>query len=173
MVVIIHITGIFIIQLIMDMLKVFLRLMARNKITDFNKCNNIWDMQRRSDLAKQFYHELLTGNRTTYIYTIDNEFVGEISLVKEMNDADYTIPDRRIYVSHLIVKKEYRRQGIGRKLIDFIAEKAKSRGYAEISIGVDLDNYPALKLYIEAGFDQIIYIGGDEQGRYMKLLKKI
>ena len=168
-----NVTETYIIQLIMDMLKVFLRLMARNKITDFNKCNNIWDMQRRNDLAKQFYHELLTGNRTTYIYTIDNEFVGEISLVKEMNDADYTIPDRRIYVSLLIVKKEYRRQGIGRKLIDFIAEKAKSRGYAEISIGVDLDNYPALKLYIEAGFDQIIYIGEDEQGRYMKLLKKI
>ncbi len=109
-------------------------------ITDYQKCSNIWDMQCQSELADKFYNELLTGNRTTYIYTIDNEFVGEISLVKEMNDSDYTIPNQRIYVSRLIVKYEYRRQGIGRKLIDFITEKAKSQDYTEMSIGVDLDN---------------------------------
>lgn len=130
-------------------------------------------MQRQSELADKFYNELLTGNRTTYIYTIDNEFVGEISLVKEMNDSDYTIPNQRIYVSRLIVKYEYRRQGIGRKLIDFITEKAKSQDYTEMSIGVDLDNYPALKLYMESGFDKVIYIGEDAQGKYLKLLKKI
>ena len=142
-------------------------------ITDYQKCSNIWDMQRQRELADKFYNELLTGNRTTYIYTIDNEFVGEISLVKEMNDSDYTIPNQRIYVSRLIVKYEYRRQGIGRKLIDFITEKAKSQDYTEMSIGVDLDNYPALKLYMESGFDKVIYIGEDAQGKYLKLLKKI
>ena len=130
-------------------------------------------MQRQSELADKFYDELLTGNRTTYIYTIDNEFVGEISLDKEMNDSDYTIPNQRICVSRLIVKYEYRRQGIGRKLIDFITEKAKSQDYTEMSIGVDLDNYPALKLYMESGFDKVIYIGEDAQGKYLKLLKKI
>ncbi|MBQ9679518.1 MAG: GNAT family N-acetyltransferase [Ruminococcus sp.] len=140
-------------------------------ITDYQKCSNIWDMKRHSELAEKFYNELLTGNRTTYIYTINNEFVGEISLVKEMNDSDYTIPNLRIYVSRLIVKYEYRRQGIDKKLVDFITEKAKSQGYTEMSIGVDLDNYPALKLYMESGFDKVIYIGEDEQGKYLKLLK--
>ena len=142
-------------------------------IPDYQKCSNIWDMQRQSELADKFYNELLTGNRTTYIYTIDNEFVGEISLVKETNDSDYTIPNQRIYISRLIVKYEYRRQGIGRKLIDFITEKVKSQDYTEMSIGVDLDNYPALKLYMESGFDKVIYIGEDAQGKYLKLLKKI
>ena len=65
------------------------------------------------------------------------------------------------------------RQGIGRKLIDFITEKVKSQDYTEMSIGVDLDNYPALKLYMESGFDKVIYIGEDAQGKYLKLLKKI
>lgn len=142
-------------------------------ITDYQKCSNIWNIESQSELAEKFYNELLTDNRTTYIYTIDNEFVGEISFVKEMNDSDYTIPNRRIYVSRLIVKYEYRRQGIGRKLVDFITEKAKSQGYTEMSIGVDLDNYPALKLYMEAGFDRVIYIGEDEQGQYLKLIKEI
>ena len=58
-------------------------------------------------------------------------------------------------------------------MIDFITEKAKLQDYTEMSIGVDLDNYPALKLYMEAGFDKVIYIGEDAQGKYLKLLKKI
>lgn len=142
-------------------------------ITDYAKCNNIWDMKRNSGLADKFYKELLAGNRTIYIYTIDDEYIGEISLVKERNDSDYTIPNQRIYVSRLIVKYEYRRQGIGRKLIDFAIKKAKEQGYTELSIGVDLDNYPALKLYIACGFDKVIYIGENEQGKYVKLLKEI
>lgn len=46
-------------------------------INDFEKCGNIWDMQRQSDLAKQFYREMRDGNRTTYVYTIDGTFIGE------------------------------------------------------------------------------------------------
>ncbi len=142
-------------------------------ISDYSKCSNIWDMQRQSDLAYKFQSELISGNRITYIFTIDGEFIGEISLIKEMNDADYTIPGKRVFVSRLIVKYEYRRQGIGRKLIEFITEKAKEMGYSEMTVGVDLVNYPALRLYILSGFDKISYIGEDSQGKYLKLLKKI
>jgi hypothetical protein len=46
-------------------------------------------------------------------------------------------------------------------------------GYSEMSIGVDLDNYPALKLYADSGFNRILFIGEDKQGKYAKLLKKI
>lgn len=142
-------------------------------IADYPKCSNIWDMQRQSDLAYKFQSELVSGNRTTYIYTIDGEFIGEISLIKEMNDEDYTIPGKRVFVSRLIVKYEYRRQGIGKKLIEFITEKAKEEGYSEMTVGVDLVNYPALRLYILSGFEKINYIGEDSQGKYLKLLKNI
>ena len=90
-----------------------------------------------------------------------------------MNDSDYTVKGQRIYVSHLVVKPEYRRKGIGRTLVHFIMAKAMKMGYTEMSIGVDLNNYPALKLYIECGFDKVIYIGKDKQGEYLKLLKTI
>ena len=143
------------------------------KIEDYSKCSNIWNMKKQSKLAEQFLGELKSGNRITYICKDNDDFVGEISLVKEMNDLDYTIPNQRVYVSRLIVKKEYRRKGIGKKLVDFITDKAKELGYSELSIGVDLDNYPALKLYIDSGFDKVIYIGEDEQGQYVKLLKTV
>ena len=143
------------------------------KIEDFEKCQNIWNQKKQAKLAQQFYEELVNGKRITYVYTCDNEFIGEISLVFDMNDSDYTIEKQRIYVSRLLVKPDYRRQGIGRSLVNHVVETAKQMNYKEMSIGVDLDNYPALKLYIEAGFDQIIFIGRDEQSEYMKLLKTL
>ena len=143
------------------------------EIKDYSKCNNIWDMEKHSALADKFYGELKSGNRITYVCKDGDEFIAEISLVKDMNDADYTIPNHRVYVSHLVVKPEYRRQGIGRKLVDFITDKAKKLGYSEMSVGVDLDNYPALKLYIDNGFIKVLYIGRDEQGEYVKLLKEL
>ena len=143
------------------------------QLEDFDKCNNIWDMKRLSKLADKFLSELKCGNRITYVCKDGDEFIGEISLVKEINDSDYTIPEQRVYVSHLIVKPEYRRQGIGKKLVEFVTDKAKGFGYKEMSIGVDLDNFPALKLYTDCGFNKVVYIGEDEQGKYIKLLKAI
>lgn len=142
-------------------------------IENYKKCSNIWNMEKQRTLAEQFYHELLSGNRTTYVYTLHGEYIAEISLVLDMNDSEYTIPNKRAYVSRLIVKPDYRRRGIGKELVGFIAERAAELGLSELSIGVDTDNYPALKLYTQCGFDRIIYIGEDAQGRYMKLLRKV
>jgi ribosomal protein S18 acetylase RimI-like enzyme len=144
---------------------------VRLDIADFDQCGNIWDMQRQSDLAERFCSELLEGIRTTYVYKLDGAFVGEISVVTETGDAEYTIPGRRLYVSRLIVRDGYRRRGIGRALVDYITVKAQEEGYTELSIGVNLDNYPALRLYAQAGFDRIISVCEDEYGGYVKLLK--
>ena len=143
------------------------------QLDEFKKCGAIWNMEKQSKLAEKFYGELESGNRVTYVCKDGDEFIGEISLVKEMNDPDYTVPGRRVYVSRLIVKPDKRRRGIGRMLVDFISGKAKELGYSEMSIGVNIDNYPALKLYIDSGFDKVIYIGEDELGRFVKLLKMI
>ncbi len=143
------------------------------QIKDYSKCINIWNMKKQKELADKIYNELLSDNRITYVCKDGDDFIGEISLVFNMNDSDYTIDKRRIYVSRLIVNPEQRRKGIGKMLVEYATNKAKDMGYAEMSIGVDLDNYSALKLYIESGFNKVIFIGEDEQGKYIKLLKEI
>ena len=145
----------------------------RLDLSDFDKCGNIWDMQKQGELAARFLREMREGIRTTYIYRIDGDYIGEISIVTDAGDPQYTIPDRRLYVSRLIVKDEYRRQGIGKKLVDFIIRKAQQEGFRELSIGVDLDNDPALRLYVQMGFDRIVHIGEDEYGRFVKLIKEL
>ncbi len=140
---------------------------------EFDRCAEIWDMERHPQLAEQFYDELCSGNRVIYVYQKDGALLGEIALVYDMHDPDYTIENQRAYVSHLVVKREYRRQGIGKSLVAHAVEQAKRMGLRELSIGVDLDNFAALKLYIGMGFDKVIFIGEDAQGRYMKLLKTL
>ena len=89
------------------------------------KCGNIRNMKQQEKSAEQFYSELISGNRITYVYKQDDEFTGEISLVFNMNDPDYTINQQRIYVSRLIVKPEERRNGIGRRLSEYAPVRQK------------------------------------------------
>ncbi len=139
-------------------------------VKDYYKCNNIWNMEK-FPFTKKFRQQIIDGNRVVFVYEIDGEFVGEIAYVLDMNDPDYTIPDKRVYISRLIVKKEYRNQGIGGILIDYIVDVVKELGYFELSIGVDKDNEKALRLYSKKGFDTVIFDGADDDGEYFKLLR--
>ena len=122
-------------------------------------------------MAEKFYNELVSGERITFVYIENEEYIGEVSLVFDNEDRDYTIPSQRIYLSRLIVKNEYRRHGIGTQLCEYAFQYAKENGYIEVSIGVDLDNFAALKLYQRLGFDRIIFVGEDTDGKYIKLMK--
>ncbi len=141
-------------------------------IKDYYKCNNIWNMEKFT-FTEKFKQQIIDGNRVVFIYEVNGKFIGEIAYVLEMNDPDYTIPNKRVYISRLIVKKEYRNQGIGGILIDYIVNVIKELGYSEASIGVDKDNEAALHLYRKKGFDSVIFEGEDEGGEYFKLLKII
>ncbi|MRG86006.1 GNAT family N-acetyltransferase [Salinibacillus xinjiangensis] len=143
------------------------------KPEDYNKCSNIWDMEKKPKMAKMFYDELVSGNRITFIYTENNEFIGEGSLVFQNNDPDYTIPDKRIYLSRMIVKEEYQNRGIGGIIVDYLVDYGEQLGYEEITLGVDTDNTNARHLYEKKGFTTVLYIGEDEYGEYVKLLKKL
>jgi ribosomal protein S18 acetylase RimI-like enzyme len=130
-------------------------------------------MEQHAELAARFLSEVQSGNRLTWVYERDGQFLGEISMVLNKDDPDYTVPGRRIYVSRLIVRKENRRQGIGKALVEYAVRQASEMGYSEMSIGVDMDNYAALQLYTSLGFREILFLGEDENGKYFKLLKRL
>lgn len=143
------------------------------KPEDYYKCSNIWDMNEKPMLAKVFYDDLVSGNRVTFIYLENKDFIGEGSLVFKNPDSDYTIPDKRIYLSRMIVKEEYRNHGIGGIIVDFLIDYAQTLGFEEIALGVDMDNMNARHLYEKKGFTDVLYVGEDNYGKYVKLLKKL
>ena len=141
-------------------------------IEDYHKCSNIWNMKAQP-LAEKWREEIVSGKRQVFIYKINGDFIGEGALVFDTGDPDYTIPDRRVYVSRMIVKKEYRNRGIGSEILEFLIKKAKESGFSEMTIGVDKDNVNALHLYRKYGFTEVLFEGADEDGAYYKLMKRI
>ncbi|MBQ6862803.1 MAG: GNAT family N-acetyltransferase [Clostridia bacterium] len=139
-------------------------------IEDYHKCANIWNMLAQP-LADTWKAEIASGTRLVFVYKINGEFIGEGALVLHTDDPDYTIPDKRVYVSRLIVKKEYRNLCIGSEILAFLIRKAKESGYTEMTIGVDKDNTAALHLYRKYGFTEVLFDGKDEDGEYYKLMK--
>ena len=139
---------------------------------EYRMCSNIWNMKTQP-LAGKWLEEIKNGNRIVYIYKINGEFIGEGALVLDAGEPDYTIPNKRIYVSRMIVKKEYRNRGIGSEILEFLIRKAKDMGYSEMTIGVDKDNENALHLYRKYGFTEVLFDGADENGEYFKLMKRI
>ncbi|MBO5421101.1 MAG: GNAT family N-acetyltransferase [Clostridia bacterium] len=142
------------------------------KPEDYHKCSNIWNMKTQP-LAEIWRAEIASGIRLVYIYKINGEFIGEGALVLDTGDPDYTVSGKRVYVSRMIVKKEYRNRGIGSEILKFLIDKAKAMGYSEMTIGVDKDNTNALHLYRKFGFTEVLFDGADENGEYFKLMKRI
>ncbi len=141
-------------------------------LEEYYKCANIWNMKSQP-LAEKWREEIASGNRLVFIYKINGEFIGEGALVFDTADPDYTITGKRVYVSRMIVKKEYRNRGIGSEILEFLIRKAKSMGFSEITIGVDKNNLNALHLYKKYGFTEVLFDGRDENGEYLKLMKRI
>ncbi len=141
-------------------------------LEEYYKCANIWNMKSQP-LAEKWLEEIKNGNRLVYIYKINGEFIGEGALVFDTADPDYTITGKRVYVSRMIVKKEYRNRGIGSEILEFLIRKAKSIGFSEMTIGVDKNNLNALHLYKKYGFTEVLFDGRDENGEYLKLMKRI
>ena len=142
------------------------------KLEDYHKCSNIWNMKTQP-LTEKWQGEIADGNRLVFVYKINGEFIGEGALVLDTGDPDYTIPSQRVYVSRMIVKKEYRGRGIGSEILEFLINKAKEMGFSEMTIGVDKDNENALHLYRKYGFTEVLFDGADEDGEYYKLMKRI
>lgn len=145
------------------------------QLEDFEKCGNIWDLNENREFTENIYDELKSGNIETFVYkdSGSGDFLGEISVVFNDNKKIHTIKGTRVYLSRLIVKETHRNRGIGTVLCNYIFDYCKKFGYKEMTLGVNLDNYGAIKLYQKLGFKEILLVDKDEYGEYIVLIKKL
>ena len=43
------------------------------EINNFEKCNNIWNMDKNIDHKNKIYNDLVSGNRKTFVYVNRND----------------------------------------------------------------------------------------------------
>ena len=146
-------------------------MMRKINSDEFGKLENIWDFNR-FPYTKAFKSQFLNDERLIYAVEKDKRFIAECDLVFSHKEPGYTIENQRIYLSRLIVKREYRNQGLGQKLLEFVLREAERMLYREITLGVDFDNANAIHIYKKYGFE-IFERAQDEQGGYFKMIKNL
>lgn len=87
------------------------------------------------------YSEKLYRNADVYIYKKDAQECALMCVYA--NDMDR----RTAYISNIVVKKEFRKCGIGELLMNFTQEICEKRGMKKIRLEVNEDNYKAINLY--------------------------
>lgn len=93
---------------------------------------------------------------TAAIATVGSQLVGA-AWARRWTDDDHIIGyvDERTPILGVAVREEHRRQGNGRRLIEWMIERAGNAGISQISLSVSKDNH-SLTLYRALGFEQTI-----------------
>ena len=86
--------------------------------------------------------QFLTSNSEFYAYYLIKDIAGVIEIE---NDEDST------HIQSLVVYPKYFRNGIGRKLVQFILDNYKAEIF---TVETGIDNRPAIKLYKNFGFQE-------------------
>jgi len=91
---------------------------------------------------KRTVSQFSNSNSEFYAYYLIKNIAGVIEIE---NDEDLT------HIQSLVVYPKYFRNGIGRKLVQFILDTYKSKIF---TVETGIDNQPAIKLYKSFGFQE-------------------
>jgi len=91
--------------------------------------------------------------RVIFIALINLDIVGTAQFVPKHYDIELADGISTAYLQSLLVDTNYRRQGIGFRLIKAVEFEAVQRNFQRLTIMVESDNFPALNLYHKMGFD--------------------
>ncbi len=131
-----------------------------------------WNKPRKT--YEEYFHDQIQNVRVIFVAKINGTFCGYVTLKWQTNHQPFSrnnIPE----ISDLNVLPQYRKMGIGTKLIQACEQIAKERAYTEIGIGVGMtqDYGNAQRLYVHLGYvpDGLGLYYKDKQLNYSDMAK--
>ena len=91
-------------------------------------------------------NELIGENKKYILAKSEKEIVGFCGIMINFPDSE---------IMNIVVKKDFRKKGIGEILLNKIIEISQKLGCEKIFLEVNEKNIPALKLYGNAGFKRV------------------
>lgn len=107
-----------------------------NLISDFD---NFWTYQ----ILKE---ELESENSSYLIARMNDKIIGFAGIKVVLDEAD---------IMNIVIKKNYRNQGIGTLLLESLISLAKRLNLNSLSLEVSEENLPAIHLYQKFGFESL------------------
>ena len=117
-------------------------------------CSNRPDIYNDGNrLPLEYFNELLNDtNAFNYVYVEDDKIYGLLMATKKNNRAIPIVKQRTTYfIEVIVVDKNSRRKGIGKKLYYFLKEKASEENVDAIELNVWGFNESAIKFYESLG----------------------
>lgn len=116
----------------------------------------LWGYQEASTAsptATFFYNNITTGNAVFWTLDNDGELIGELYVFFDLEDKDFADGKNTAYLCAFRVKKEYRGQGNGSRLMATVLAELKEIGFRNVTIGVGCDEPQNIRLYRRFGFN--------------------
>ena len=88
----------------------------------------------------------------------DSDIIGVCELIRDCKSKG------RIFIFSFYIDRDYRKKGIGKKLLGEVVDILKYEGFAEVELTVDPDNESAVGLYKRFGFKKVA-LRENEYGR--------
>lgn len=103
------------------------------------------------------YNYFLKGIKSSNVefWTVDNNgtLIGELYIFWDAADKDEANGFDRAYLCAFRISNEYQGMGIGSKLMKRVIKRIEEKGYTEVTIGIDNDEYTKLEaMYNHFGF---------------------
>lgn len=139
--------------------------------------NKNWAWNGSSEVQNKYITALKKGDKEFLIVENDGKVIGELWLFwDDEEDQEQANGKNRAYLSTLRIHPDYRRQGIGTKLINEAFELIKKKGYKEATIGAYKHETEIQNLYNKWGFTEKVKEKIDTDGNgeeYILFLKKL
>ena len=104
-------------------------------------------------LPKEYFENILKNeNNINLVYEENNIIKGLLLAEKKENNKISIARERKIYfINDIVIDKKYRRQGIGKKLYNYLLELSKKEGLDAVELNVWAFNISAIKFYSSLG----------------------
>jgi ribosomal protein S18 acetylase RimI-like enzyme len=106
-------------------------------------------------LGKVSYYNiesLITDNNSQLVVAVDEEKIVGTGYGVIRDSESFVKSDHHAYLGFMIVKPEYRRNGVNRAVIDALISWSKSKGISEVRLEVYEQNEATISAYENYGF---------------------
>jgi len=96
--------------------------------------------------TRQIFHDCLRVGYISHVCKLDNELAGYCIMSTGASEA---------HILNLCIAPDYRRNGLGQRLLEHMLDTAKQRNVGTVFLEVRPSNQGAIALYDKMGFNQI------------------
>ena len=96
-----------------------------------------------------------SATETCYLLKKEDEYIGFIQLGLRTDHVEGAEALPVAYVEGIYVKEEYRKQGLGEKLISLASEWALANGSKQLASDAEIDNQMSIDFHKRIGFKEV------------------